>query len=296
MSRECEIVRDLLPLYAEGLSSQASNEMIEKHLESCEECRQILKEMKEEAAPQEIPEEKELPLTAFSKTYRRKKRSLAILIAGICVSVLISLYAWLSAPRYLTYTQAVEKTEETEHGVTVTFTDQVHHIRISSYRDPDDTKTYTDLECWTSTLDQLWHAETAGPAALEGDVIYLRDNRPNVRGQGDVILHGESEGASDSLRRLALNFYLLMAFAAFCILNVTAFIIRHAKSADILRQLSSVPLAWILGSVIVERGLGAATWSLTRDFSLICMLCVSLSIVLISLYRIRRERKTVSEG
>ena len=32
---KCEIIRDLLPNYLDGLTSQASNEAIEEHLETC---------------------------------------------------------------------------------------------------------------------------------------------------------------------------------------------------------------------------------------------------------------------
>ena len=68
MSKECEIVRDLLPLYAEGLTSEASNEFVEKHLKDCAECTQLLKDMREEPQPQPRKEESELPLKALSKT------------------------------------------------------------------------------------------------------------------------------------------------------------------------------------------------------------------------------------
>lgn len=37
---KCEIIRDLLPLYIEGLCSEESRSEIEAHLEGCEECRQ----------------------------------------------------------------------------------------------------------------------------------------------------------------------------------------------------------------------------------------------------------------
>ncbi len=39
---KCELIRDLLPLYADGLCSEETNAQVEAHLESCEECRQKL--------------------------------------------------------------------------------------------------------------------------------------------------------------------------------------------------------------------------------------------------------------
>ena len=45
---KCEIIRDLLPNYLDRLTSQASNEAIEEHLETCAECRRCLDSMREE--------------------------------------------------------------------------------------------------------------------------------------------------------------------------------------------------------------------------------------------------------
>lgn len=42
----CEIVRDLLPLYAEGLTSEVTSHAVEEHLAGCEECSGIYAGMK----------------------------------------------------------------------------------------------------------------------------------------------------------------------------------------------------------------------------------------------------------
>ena len=41
----CEIVRDLLPLYADGLCSEESRRAVEEHLKSCEACRSFYEAM-----------------------------------------------------------------------------------------------------------------------------------------------------------------------------------------------------------------------------------------------------------
>ena len=46
---KCEIIRDLLPLYCDGLCSEASKQEIEAHVAQCEACHACLAEMKEEA-------------------------------------------------------------------------------------------------------------------------------------------------------------------------------------------------------------------------------------------------------
>lgn len=42
---KCDIIQDLLPSYIEKLTSLHSNEEIEKHLQTCENCRKAYKEM-----------------------------------------------------------------------------------------------------------------------------------------------------------------------------------------------------------------------------------------------------------
>ena len=39
MKLPCELIRDLLPLYAEHLTSPETGQLIEEHLQSCPACR-----------------------------------------------------------------------------------------------------------------------------------------------------------------------------------------------------------------------------------------------------------------
>ena len=43
----CEIVRDLLPSYADGQTSEKTNQAVEAHLSGCRECSEILRRMRE---------------------------------------------------------------------------------------------------------------------------------------------------------------------------------------------------------------------------------------------------------
>lgn len=77
----CDTIRDLLPLYADGLTSQASNLLIEEHIQVCEECKAMLEQM---CAPMEtapVDEELEHVIKAIHK---RKKRNRVIMLL-VCV-------------------------------------------------------------------------------------------------------------------------------------------------------------------------------------------------------------------
>ena len=44
---ECNIIKDLLPLYIDDVLSDDSRELVEKHLKECTKCADELKKMKE---------------------------------------------------------------------------------------------------------------------------------------------------------------------------------------------------------------------------------------------------------
>ena len=54
--KECEIVKDLLPLYVDNVLSKSSKEFVEEHIVDCEDCKNIFFEM---AKDLEMPADRE---------------------------------------------------------------------------------------------------------------------------------------------------------------------------------------------------------------------------------------------
>lgn len=50
----CEIVKDLLPMYIDGLCSETSNKLVEQHLSTCTHCQQIYEQMLNEFEVEQI--------------------------------------------------------------------------------------------------------------------------------------------------------------------------------------------------------------------------------------------------
>ena len=44
---DCEIIKDLLPLYADNVCSEKSTKCVEEHLQECAECSEELRKIKE---------------------------------------------------------------------------------------------------------------------------------------------------------------------------------------------------------------------------------------------------------
>lgn len=86
---KCEIIKDLLPSYLDGLTSDESNSEIVKHLENCSECCAVLEQMKTEIDAEKITINKEQirPLRKL-----KKKIVQAVLSAVACCVLLIGSY------------------------------------------------------------------------------------------------------------------------------------------------------------------------------------------------------------
>lgn len=54
MNKDCNIIKDLTPLFAEDLTSEESNTFIHEHIQSCESCKKYIENMKSDL-PNEIP-------------------------------------------------------------------------------------------------------------------------------------------------------------------------------------------------------------------------------------------------
>ena len=64
----CAVVRDLLPSFVEGLTSEETNGAVERHLAECPACAKLRADM---AAPEETPETA-APVVDYLKTVKRR--------------------------------------------------------------------------------------------------------------------------------------------------------------------------------------------------------------------------------
>lgn len=72
----CEVIRDLLPSYVDGLTSEQTNRLIREHLDSCEECRRCFAAM--QAPMPEAEAESEKKEINFLKKNKKKNRKVLI--------------------------------------------------------------------------------------------------------------------------------------------------------------------------------------------------------------------------
>ena len=81
MNNNCNIIKDLLPLYAEDLLSDESRELVENHLKCCEECKVELARIKSSLTVP-TPCDKSEKIKAFMLAMKKYKKLIATIIYG----------------------------------------------------------------------------------------------------------------------------------------------------------------------------------------------------------------------
>lgn len=102
----CAVIKDLLPTYLDELTSEESNQMIEAHINECDECRTTLENMRApEIDEKQIEiEKKEID---FLKKNRKHLETILEVTIGLAISIAIAgLIFALQLAKHLIYIQA----------------------------------------------------------------------------------------------------------------------------------------------------------------------------------------------
>jgi len=117
MEVSCNIIRDLLPLYAENMVSRESQKLVDDHLCTCDDCT------KELAAIQKAPK---VPLEVDVKSLKRvgdsirRRRIFSALAAVMTVLTIgVTVCTYLFTPYYLTAEEAIEDVYVVEDGTLI---------------------------------------------------------------------------------------------------------------------------------------------------------------------------------
>lgn len=86
MKMECDIVKDLLPLYVEQLAGEVSKIAVEEHLEECESCKEIYREMK---MPEPHVKYDREPVESFRRYVKKSKGKYGLKVAVSTAAVVL---------------------------------------------------------------------------------------------------------------------------------------------------------------------------------------------------------------
>lgn len=118
----CNIVRDLLPLYADHLLSSETEEAVKAHLSECEECSRIYEQMTDS---EPLPQAEETEIDYLKKIRKGRMRLFGIIGLTVCL-LAVSLFGWYrNRPG-----QAVISYDETSETISVYGGDDFSKLKL----------------------------------------------------------------------------------------------------------------------------------------------------------------------
>ena len=98
MNKECEIIRDILPLYVDDACSDTSREIVEDHLKDCAECAAYLEEIRASEAESDLRDERESVIERQARRFKRRSAAAGSAVSGLLmIPILILLIVNLSS-------------------------------------------------------------------------------------------------------------------------------------------------------------------------------------------------------
>ncbi len=294
MKNECSIVRDLLPLYAEHMTSDETDEFIEAHLSCCDSCRAARDSMS--SGMPDLPECGPMPLDRLARKMKRQRIRLALMTAVLVALVSATCFSAMTAPEYLPYTAGLlTVSAQGDTQVVVSLPRYVADYAVESAHDPETGLETHRLQIWTTAWSRIFPGSTntitipvSGPDAL---IYYVQGN-----GAEDVCIWGQTDHASGTitLPRLVLGYYLLLAAAMLiaCLTVRPLLRRRFPAAAAWLRHPALLSGCYIAAHLFVC-GFQTISYSAARDFLLIILIAILLDCAMQLLYGFWQERTEI---
>lgn len=89
MKVSCDIIKDLLPLYYDGVCSEDSKELIEEHFHTCDTCKAELNEMKQALSINKKEENLREAQALQTLSKKWKKGMFKSLLEGVLITILL---------------------------------------------------------------------------------------------------------------------------------------------------------------------------------------------------------------
>lgn len=101
MNIECDVIRDILPLYAEDMVSDKTRQLVDEHIYECADCEKLLAEIME---PEVQIDRNIEPIREFKKSFRKHTATVAVLsVFSTIIAILFIVGIFLSQWEPLAY-------------------------------------------------------------------------------------------------------------------------------------------------------------------------------------------------
>lgn len=293
MKVTCDVIRDLLPLYVEKMTSDDSCTMIEEHLASCEDCRNYLKELE---TADEIPIDTDVtPFLKIKSTLLKKKIQAVIVSLIVLIVLVIFSISFLNAPKYMSYDENIVSLNETDNGMLVArFDEKIDGYEMNRYPTEDNSGYVYHLTTWDSLYHLIMRDSLMNRQTKETDIILNPDGEQiaavyyyQTGKTEDVLIYGEDiaeSGGAVTLPSLYLAYYrsiaLLLSFICGAILKVFW---KNSKVRDVTMKILFLLISFLLAQLAVNKWI-PASYSSTRDLFIILLMMIPLYIIFLIIF------------
>lgn len=277
----CNIVKDLLPLYKENLLSEESKIFVKDHLKSCPECENLLKD------EIQIERKESKPLDFVEKRIKKESRYFTLAVVALLGSILIFIISYLHTPRHLEYEKGLYKVYRSDEIYTVEFSDKVSGI------DYTDTEDAIYLDGYSTKYDEIFNKERPKKSlTFHKDDLKMVLYQNHEKMPSMVIGHGEIH--QTLLPRLFLGFYAKISIIGFIGFTFIIFLIEKFRkisiSLPIKTLLLGAPLSLFLG-IISIKGFNTASFYSMTDFKYIALLSLGIYLFFIFISIFREQKR-----
>ncbi|MDD7305284.1 MAG: hypothetical protein PUG67_01705 [Peptoniphilaceae bacterium] len=272
-----KIAEDLLNLYAEDLLNEDSKAFVEENLKNSNDLREKLNQIKND---QLKIGSKKLTLDFVSKTVKKDKKSYALMVTSLVVSLLLICFSFLTRPIHYEDDGNLYRISKTDNEIFISFTKDV--IKVDTYQDGGE----IFLDAYTSLLDQILNKSSKQVVSFEKDPdrrIYY-DNQEKKAS----LIYGNASENVQLLPRLALNSYLILISIISGILIILAIFLK--KFRKFIKYIILVPITYLLAYICVC-GFNFYSFYLERDLIYIVFLWLSLYLFSLSLISLVVDKK-----
>ena len=98
MKNSCDVIRDLLPLYADDACSEDSRRLVDEHLAECPDCSGMLRRLRDNEIEKGLQQEKQDVIQYGAQKFRRQSATVGSTVSGVfMIPILICLIINITA-------------------------------------------------------------------------------------------------------------------------------------------------------------------------------------------------------
>lgn len=298
MSNQCNLIKDILPLYVEDMVSTDTKEFVNAHLEHCAECRAELERMRGPAKFVPDIDTDIVPLKRIKKDLFIRRLQTIFFTAIIACAVVMIVFGVLTSPKFFPYSDDLLNVVDNHSGeIIVTFDDRVTGYTCTK-EFYEETEIYR-INAWTTTWDIYFsnrgNQNVVIPFNDDSNIqIFFTQNN----GSEDVLIYGERDNlpqAVITLPRQILLPYFLLAALALIVLSGLRLLLKNKKAIIVwIDRAILLPISY-MAAQLCTKGINFTTYSSQRDFCIIVLVAILFYLALLtgkSIYQEKRADKS----